>query len=117
MNAVENTSSRMRIQMTRVEKDLNHLKEDGRSEKGVRTGLVLRADAFDIKERSEMFEAALQVFAGFHEEFDVVERGKVEVKEREELGLVGRKRFTGDDFQEICEIVSRVEGDPVHVVL
>lgn len=47
---------------------------------------------------------------------DVVDVGEEDLQDLEELRLVARQRLTGEDFQEIPEVVTGVEREPHDVV-
>ena len=57
-----------------------------------------------------LLEASLQVLAGFHQILNVVDVGKVNLQDLEELSLPVGEVVVGENAEQITEIVSTVKG-------
>jgi hypothetical protein len=69
-----------------------------------------------LKHVGHLLQPSLEIFTGLHEIFDIVDVGKVDLERLEELGFALRQLGVGEDAEQVAEVVSAVEGDPLHVV-
>ena len=69
-----------------------------------------------LKHVGHLLQPSLEIFAGLHEIFDIVDVGKVDLERLEELSFALRQLGVGEDAEQVAEVVSAVEGDPLHVV-
>ena len=73
---------------------------------------MLHAHPCNAQIVGQILQTTLQASPNPHHQLDIIESRKEDVKQMEEISLVGRKGLVGQQFKQIAKIKDRVEGNP-----
>lgn len=78
---------------------------------------MANSDPFDLQQLGELVQTAVKAVAELHEVLDVVYGGKIHVDQIEKLRLRIGQILTRQELQQVPEIVTAMESNPMNVVI